>query len=128
MEVIDKYSEFVNQHRKIIENENDSQFEDYRDINHEDRTSNSNNKLKELARHQKLKNLNQDKFGMDFVGTISYPAALHDEKSTYPKIETGYAFTPHVNTVYVAAFSNEVFEQKGNECSFSESYKNTHQI
>ena len=26
-----------------------------------------------------------------------YPSAMYDENSIYPKIETGYAFTPDMN-------------------------------
>ena len=33
-----KYFEYTDKHRKIIENENDSQFDDYRDINQEERS------------------------------------------------------------------------------------------
>ena len=36
-EIIGKYFEFTNKHRKIIEDEYDSQFDVYRDINQEDK-------------------------------------------------------------------------------------------
>ena len=33
----------------------------------------------------------------------------------YPKIETGFAFKPHINDVYVEAFIFHSFNQDGNE-------------
>ena len=37
-EIVDKYFEYTNKHRKIIENEYDAQLKDYRDVDEEDRT------------------------------------------------------------------------------------------
>ena len=37
-EILDKYFEYKNKHRKIIEVEYDSQFKDYRDNDQEERT------------------------------------------------------------------------------------------
>ena len=33
----------------------------------------------------------------DFAAVSLYPSAMSDEKSIYPKIETGYVFTPDMN-------------------------------
>ena len=33
----------------------------------------------------------------------------------YPKIETGFAFKPDMNDIYVEAFNNQTFNQDGNE-------------
>ena len=52
---------------------------------------------------------------MDFDVTSLYPSAVWDEKSVYPKIETGFAFKPHMNDVHVEAFNNQTFNQGGNE-------------
>ena len=52
---------------------------------------------------------------MDFDATSSYPSAMWDENSVYPKIETGFAFKPYMNDVYVEAFNNKIFNQNGNE-------------
>ena len=43
---------------------------------------------------------------MDFDATYLYPSAMWDGNSMYPKIETGFAFKPHMNHVYVEAFNN----------------------
>ena len=50
---------------------------------------------------------------MDFDATSLYPSAMYDEKSVYPKIETGFAFKPHLNDVFVNDFNNQTFNQDG---------------
>ena len=52
---------------------------------------------------------------MDFDATSLYPSATWDENSVYPKIETGFAFKPHMNKTYVEAFNNQTFNQDGDE-------------
>ena len=52
---------------------------------------------------------------MDFDATSLYPSAMWDENSVYPKIESGFAFKPHMNNVYVEAFNNQTFNQDGDE-------------
>ena len=51
---------------------------------------------------------------MDFDATSLYPSAMWYEKSVYPKIETAFAFKPHMNIVYVETFSNQTSNQDGN--------------
>ena len=64
---------------------------------------------------KKLQKLNLNDVMMDFDATSFYPSAIWDEKSVYPKIETGFAFKLHINDVYVEAFNNQTFNQDGNE-------------
>ena len=52
---------------------------------------------------------------MDFDATSLYPPALHNEKSVYHKIESGFVFISHLNDVYVEVFNNGTFNQDGNE-------------
>ena len=40
---------------------------------------------------------------------------MWDEKSVCPKIETGFAFKPHINDVYIETFNNQSFNQDGIE-------------
>ena len=96
----------------MLENEHDSQFEDYRDDDHEDRTKHFNNKFSKLTVHQKLKQLFLNGVGMD--ATTLYPSAMWAEKSVYPKIESGF-LKPHMNVVYVAAFNDQTFNQDDKE-------------
>ena len=115
-EFIDKYFEYTNKQRKITEDEYDSKFEDYRDIDVEERTEHINKELNKLAIHKKLQKLNVDNnVMMDYDGNSLYPSAMWDENSVYPKIETGFAFKPHLNDVYVEAFNNQTFNQDGDE-------------
>ena len=43
---------------------------------------------------------------MGFAATSLYPSAVWDEYSVYLKIETGYAFKPHMNNAFAEAFNN----------------------
>ena len=52
---------------------------------------------------------------MDFDATSLYPSGMWDENSVYPKIETGFAFKPHSNFIYVEAFNNQTFNEGGDE-------------
>ena len=113
-ELIDKNFEYTNKQRKIIEDEYDSQFKDYRD-NDEERTEHINKELNKLPIHRKIQKLNLNDVMMDFDATSFYPSAMWDENSVYPKIETGFAFKPHMNNVYVEAFNNQTFNQDGDE-------------
>ena len=78
-------------------------------------TKHINKKLNKLPIHKKLQNLNLNDVMMDFDATSLYPSAMCDEKSVYPKIETSFAFKPHMNNVYVEAFNNQTFNQDGDE-------------
>ena len=105
-EILDKYFEYTKKHKKIIENEYDSQYKDYRDIDQEGRTKFNNNKFSKLPLHEYLKKLNLIDVMMDSGASSLYPSAMWDEKSVYPKNETGFDFKPHMNKTYVDAFNN----------------------
>ena len=62
-----------------------------------------------LPIHKELSKLNSNKTQMDFDATSLYPSAMWDEISVYPKIETGFAFEPYMNDVYVEAFNDQTF-------------------
>ena len=47
----------------------------------------------------------------DFDAVSLYPSAMWDEKSIYPRIETGYAFTRDMNDELVEEFNNGNFNQ-----------------
>ena len=85
-EIVNKYFEYKNEQRKIIEDENDSQFNDYRDNNQEKSTEYINKELNKLPIHKKLQKLNLNDVMMDFDATSLYPSAMWDENSVYPKI------------------------------------------
>ena len=56
---------------------------------------------------------------MKYDGNSLYPSAMRDEKSVYPRIESGSAFKLHAKDVYVEAFNNQIFNRDGNESAIS---------
>ena len=110
-EIIDTYTEYTNKHDKKY----DSQFKDYRDNNEEERIKHINKKLNKLPIHKKLQKLNIFDLMMNFDSTSLYPSAMWIAKSVYPKTESGFSFKPYMNDDYVKAFSNQTFNQDGNE-------------
>ena len=114
-EILDKYFELTNKHKKISENEYDSKFKDYRDNDEEETTNHNNKNFNKLAIHRKLQNLNLNHVRMDFDTTSLYASAMGDEKSVYPKMETGVAFKPQMIKRYVEVVNNQTFNQEDNE-------------
>ena len=47
----------------------------------------------------------------DFDAVSQYAIAMWDEKSIYPRIETGYAYTKDMNDELVEKFNNQTFTQ-----------------
>ena len=114
-EIIDKYFEYTNEQRKMIEDEYESRFKEYRDNGEEKRIEHINKELNKLIIHKKLQKLNHNDVMMDYDATSLYPSSMWDENSVFPKIESGFAFKPHMNKTYVDAFNNQTFNQDGNE-------------
>ena len=114
-DVLDSYFEYTNKHTKIMENEYDSQFNDYRDNDGKERTKHINKEVNKQPVEKKLRKLNLNDVLMDFDATSLYPSAMWDENSVYPKIETGFAFKPHMNKTFVDAFNNQIFDEDGDE-------------
>ena len=74
-----------------------------------------NKKLNMLSIHKDLSKSNSNKTQMDYDANSLYPSAMWDENAVYPKIETGFAFKPDMNNVYVEAFNNQNFNEDGDE-------------
>ena len=115
-EISDNYFEYTNKNRKLLEIEYDSQFKDYRDNDEEEKTENFNKERNKLPLQKKLQKLdvNNDVM-MGFDGNSLYPSAIWDENSVYLKIESGFAFAPHMKDVYVKAFKDQTFNEDANE-------------
>ena len=64
---------------------------------------------------KELSKLDSNKTQMDFDATSLYPSAMWVENNVYPKIETGFAFKPHMNTTFVDAFNNQTFNEDSDE-------------
>ena len=114
-DILEKYFEFLNKHEKQYSKEFDSKYDDYRDINQKEKEKYVNKKLNLLSIQKELSNLDSIKTQMDYDATSLYPSAMWDENSVYPKIETGFAFKPHMNKTYVEAFNNKTFNKDGDE-------------
>ena len=48
-----------------------------------------------LSVHERLSKLDSNKTQMEYDATSSYPSAMWDEESVYPKVETEVVFEPH---------------------------------
>ena len=75
-EILEKYFEYTNEQRNIIEGEYDSQFKEYRENDEEERTEHINKEINKLPIHKKLQKLYLNDVMMDFVATSFYPSAM----------------------------------------------------
>ena len=114
-DILEKYFEFLNKYEKQYTKEFDSNYDHYRDIDQKGKEKYVNKKLNMVSIHKELSKLNSNKTQMDFDATSLYPSAMLHENSVYLKIETGFAFKPHMNHVYVEAFNNQTFNEDANE-------------
>ena len=105
-EIFEKYFKFLNKYEKQYAKEFNSKYDYYGDIDQKEKEKYVNKKLNMLSIHKELSKMNSNKTQMDFDATSFYPSAMWDENSVYPKIETGFAFKPNMNDVYVEAFNN----------------------
>ena len=95
--------------KKSIEKDYDSNFDDYCKINEKENEIYMINQLNKLPIHIKLGEFISTDVLMDSDATSLYPSAMWDEKSIYPEIETGYAFTPDMNVEIVEKFNDQLF-------------------
>ena len=68
-----------------------------------------------LPNREQLSKLDTNNTQLDFDATSLYPSSMRDDRSVYPKIETEFAFKPHMIHIYVEAFNIQPFNQDGNE-------------
>ena len=110
-DTIEAYMEYKNKHFKIFEKEYEDKFDDYTDENVEEKEKFINGKLSNLRIHKIIKRIELIQLLWDFDAVSLYPSAMWDEKSIYPRIETGYAFTRDMNDKLVEKFNNQTFTQ-----------------
>ena len=108
-DTIEAYMEYKNKHFKIFEKEYEDQFDDYRDENVEEKEKFINEKLSNPRLHKIIKRIELIHLLWDFDAVSLYPSAMWDEKSIYPRIETGYAYTRDMNDEIVEKFNNQTF-------------------
>ena len=110
-DTIEAYMEYKNKHLKIFEKEYENQFDDYKDENVEEKEKYINEKLSNLRLHKIVKRIELIHLLWDFDAVSLYPSAMWDEKSIYPRIETGYAFTRDMKDELVENFNTGNFTQ-----------------
>ena len=106
---IEAYMEYKNEHFEIFEKEYENQSSDYRNENIEQKENYINEKLSDLPIHQLIEQLKIIELLWDFDCVSLYPSAMWDKASIYPRIETGYAFTPDMNNELVEKFNTQFF-------------------
>ena len=99
-DLMEKYFESLNEERRL-ENQYDSNSDDYRIINDEEINNYNSEKLSQIPIHMNLKQLDLNDTILDFDATSLYPSAMWDENSIYPKLESGYAFSPHIVDFFI---------------------------
>ena len=108
---IEAFLEYKKKQYDIYEIEYENQFNDYRDEYEDEKQKYINENLSQLPIHQLIKQLKLDELLWNFDAVSLYPSAMWDEKSTYARIETGYAFTRDMNKFLVHKFNNSNFNQ-----------------
>ena len=108
-EIIEEYLRYKKKYYDRYEKEYESQFNDYRDEDEEEKEKFINEKLGNIKLHKLLKQIELVHLLWDFDAVSLYPSAMWDEKSIYPRIETGYAFTRDMNDELVEKFNNQTF-------------------
>ena len=64
-------------------------------------------KLSKLPTHQIIKQISLSEFLRQFDAVSLYPSAIWDEKSIFPRIETGYAYTKDMIIDLFNKFDNQ---------------------
>ena len=108
---IETYLKYKNKHFEIFEKEYENQFIDYRDEDVEEKEKYINEKLSQLQLHQLIKQIKLNGLLCGYDAFSLYPSAMWDENSIYPRIETGYAFTPDMNDKLVKKLNIGNFNQ-----------------
>ena len=108
---IEGYMNYKNKLYKKFDMEYESIFSDYRDENLEEKQKYIKEKLSDLPIHQLIRQIKKIELLWDFDCVSLYRSAMWDRDSTYPKIETGYAYTEDMNNELVEKFNNQSFTQ-----------------
>ena len=110
-DTIEAYMEYKYKHFKIDDKEYENQFDDYGNENVEEKEKYNNEKLSNPRLHKLIKQTELVQLLWDFDAVSLYLSAMWDEKSIYPKIKTGYAFTRDMNDEIVEKFNNQISTQ-----------------
>ena len=108
-DIIEEYLRYKKKYYDIYKKEYEDQFNDYRDEDVDEKEKYINEKLGNRRLHKLIKQIKLIHLLWDFDATSLYPSAMWDEKSVYPRIETGYAYTRDMNNELVEKFNNQIF-------------------
>ena len=108
---IEAYLKYKKHHEEFIKKEHENKFDEYRDLDEEEKNNYINKKIGEFPIHKLIQELSLNDLFWDFDVVSLYPSAISEEKSIYPRIETGYAFKPNMNEDLVNKFNNQTFTQ-----------------
>ena len=103
--IIEAYSKKKNKHLENIQKEYESKFDVYRDIIEEVVEKRINENICKLPIHQLLNLSKIKKLLWAFDSVSLYPSAIWDEKSIYPRSETGYSLSEDMNDELVNNFN-----------------------
>ena len=96
-DIIEAYLKYKNHHLKSVKQEYESKFNDYRDVDEVEKNNYINKKLGEYPNHKLLQELSLNDLLWDFDAVSLYLSAMSDEKSNFPRRETGFGFTSDMN-------------------------------
>ena len=111
-DIIEAYLIQKNNLLKKIEKEYENKLNDYSHINLEEKEKYIIEKLCKLPIDRLVKQIELNELLCDYDAVSLYPSAtsaMWDEKSTYSRIETGYADTKDMNNELVDEFNNGNF-------------------
>ena len=108
---IEAYMKYKNKHYDMIKKEYESKFDDHSEIDQDGMDNHKDKKLGELPIHKLLQELGLKDLLWDFDAVSSSPSAMSDPESIYPRIETGYVFTPDMNGELVEKINSGNYTQ-----------------
>ena len=109
--IIEAYIKYKNIHSKIIREEYENEFADYRDIDEDEMNDYINKKLGEHPLQKLLQELPLNDLIWDFDAVSLYHSTMSDPKSIYLRIETSYAHTKVMNDKFVKKINNQYLTQ-----------------
>ena len=110
-ETFEEYLKHKKKHYEMFEKEYEDQFDDNREEDGEGKQKYIIEKLSNLRLHKLIQKKESTHLLWDFDAVILYPSAMWDEKSIYPRIETGYVYTEDMNDELVSKFNNGKYNQ-----------------
>ena len=105
-EFIETYTNYKNELFKIVEKEYESKIKDYRDIHEEEKEKITIENISQQPINQLFQRRKLNEILWDYDAVSLHPSAMWQEKSIYPRIETGYTFTEDIYDELVEKFHN----------------------